>query len=60
MSRLKPFPAQKWPLILHLVMLSEDFDTQAMIEPVGRRVDRIVSETKADEIQNLSESTLIH
>ena len=32
MSRLKPFPAQKWPLILHLVMLSEDFDTQAMIE----------------------------
>lgn len=28
MSRLKPFPAQKWPLILHLVMLLEDFDTQ--------------------------------
>eukprot|EP00435_Cladocopium_sp_Y103_P002920 s2642_g1.t1 len=27
-SRLEPFPAKKWPLILHLVILSEYFDTQ--------------------------------
>ena len=54
MSRLKPFPAQKWPLILHLVMLLEDFDTQAMISIGPVLIGSSFSETKADYIDSES------